>query len=117
MLIYRAFDTDHVYYATTVGAIRAGWRREGRRVAVMSLDDSDRDEPARRWPDEPLDLPRGHIAFGPDPYPTLDEVRELLPQYDVLWDAVTEEYRESLSAPRTPDGASVQHARFFDIPG
>lgn len=105
---------DEVDYRTTVGAVRATWAVRGRHMRVMFLDDLARDEPARRWPSEPMPACRsGHIAFGPDPYPTLTQVRSWVPEYRSLWDAVEAEYRESLVP--TGGAAAEQHARFFEV--
>ncbi|MEV6449613.1 hypothetical protein [Amycolatopsis sp. NPDC051716] len=112
----RQFDTGHVGYLTTSGTASATWRREGgNRAVVMFIDDTSSDRPARRWPDERMDFRPGHIAFDPEAYPSIAKARELLPEYGALWDAVEDEYRTTLAAPRTPDSAYAQHAAFFDV--
>jgi hypothetical protein len=113
----KQFDTGHVGYRTEVGPASATWRREsGNRAVVMFIDDTSSDAPARRWPDEQIPGFRpGHIAFNPDPYPSIDEARELLPEYSALWDAVESEYRATLAPSQAPDSAYAQHMRFFDV--
>src|SRR5690349_6848950 len=85
-------------HRTTVDGVQATWLVDGRRPVVSFIDDPERDEPARRWPDLPLpDFRSGHIAFGPGDFPTLDVLRVQLPEYARLWDAVDEAYRSSMA--------------------
>ena len=84
---------------------------------MLYLNDRAREDPAVRWPDEPIArFWQGHIAFGPDPYPTLDEVRVTLPEYVGLWDAIVTDWRAMLMEVATTGPVARQHADFFDMP-
>lgn len=101
------------------GSARAACRCRPGRTEVSFLDDTATGRPAKRWPDEPMPAcPDGHIAF--DGYPALDEVREWLPEYGPLWDAVQVQSDMLLSPNRprhgVPGEAAWQHGRFFDEP-
>ncbi|MGW0052020.1 hypothetical protein [Nocardia nova] len=103
-------------HTTTRDGVRAAWRQEGRRAVVLFIDDPERDEPAMRWPAHPLpDCRGGHIAFGPEPYPGLNELREMLPEYAGLWDAVAAEYGASLLDAATSSPAAHAHRSFFAL--
>ncbi|WP_280371216.1 hypothetical protein [Nocardia wallacei] len=101
---------------TNHGRIRALWRREGRRVEVMCVEDPGRDD-APEWPAAiapAFDGEAGRISFRP--YPSLEEVRRLLPEYAGLWEAVAAEYRRGLVENATSGPVARQHAAFFDMP-
>ena len=117
MTAYRSISLDHTYQTSEAAGARAHWRRSGGVVEVMFLDDPSSDRPAVRWPDEPMPaVAPGHIAFDPNRYPGLAEVRQLLPEYAALWAAVAEDYRDALAPERTPDCAAAQHSAFFALP-
>lgn len=113
---YQSFSTSELR-SSEAGGARAAWRLRGAEVGVMFIEDPGSNRPAMRWPDTPMPaVDPGHIAFGPARYPTLAEVREILPEYAALWDAVAEDHREALTPARTPDCAAAQHAAFFALP-
>lgn len=112
----QSFSTSEIR-STEAGGARAAWRVRGAEPAVMFVEDPSSDRPAVRWPDQRMPaVDPGHVAFDPDSYPSLTEVREILPEYATLWDAVAEDYREALAPERTPDCAAAQHAAFFALP-
>ncbi|OXR46698.1 hypothetical protein B7C42_01673 [Nocardia cerradoensis] len=103
---------------TTRNGVRAAWRRDGHRVVVLFVDDPERDEPAFRWPDHPMSRCRsGHIAFGPETYPTTADLREMLPEYAELWAAVDAEYGDALLAATASSPAAHAHRSFFALTG
>lgn len=113
---YQSFSTSELR-SSEAGGARAAWRFNGAEPAVMFVEDPSSDRPAMRWPDEPMPaVDPGHIAFDPAAYPSLAKVREILPEYATLWEAVAEDYREALTPERTPDCAAAQHAAFFSLP-
>lgn len=70
-----------------------------------------------RWPDEVIpDFRSGHITFGPEQYPSLHEVRELLPEHAGLWDSIAADHAALLMEATTTGPAARQHADFFDLP-
>lgn len=116
MTAYHSFSTQELH-STECGGTRAAWRREGAEIRVMFVDDPSSDRPALRWPDEPMPaVGPGHIAFDPSRYPALAEVREMLPEYAPLWDAVADDCRDAVAPTYAPGSVGAQHQEFFSLP-
>ena len=93
---------DRSVYRTDLGTMCATWEVAADDVPrVLFINDFTSPVPAYRWPDLPMPYCRtGHIAFGPDTYPTLAEAIVLLPQYETsLWEHVRTEFA---ATPRHP---------------
>lgn len=109
-----AHETHH---ATEAEGVRALWSLRGGVAVVSDVRDPDSDKPGYRWPGEVQpDWPRGEIAFTPGAYPSLAQVREWLPQYADLWDAIAAELAADLTAAPTPGSPAASHAGFFSLP-
>lgn len=113
MKVYNPFDQPGTIHRTEVpGGPRATWSQQAAEVRVHFIDDPDSATPARRWPDEPMPAcSLGHVAFDPAAYPTIDQAREMLPEYGRLWDAVTADARAARGVPN-----SREHDEFFALP-
>jgi len=105
-------------HSTEAGTLSAAWAWRSRFVRVQFVDDSSSNEPAFRWPDEPMpEVRKGHIAFQPDERPDLQTAREWLPQYSVLWDAIEAELRDARSYLFSqPNETRRQHTEFLSTP-
>lgn len=98
----RTFTHDHrSVHRTDLGNMCATWEVGDDGVPrVLFVNDATSPAPAYRWPNVPLPQCRtGHVAFGPEVYPTLAEAILMLPQYETtLWESVRIEFR---TAPAT----------------
>lgn len=95
---------DRSIYRTDLGTMRATWEIRSGIPRVLFINDHTSKRRAFRWPDEPMPACRtGHIAFGPEDYPTLAEAIVLLPEYETtLWEHVRAEYRAESSPTGVP---------------
>ncbi len=96
---------DRSVYRTDLGNKCATWEvRDDRVPRVLFVDDATSRVPPYRWPDLPMPQCRtGHVAFGPERYPTLAEAILMLPEYEAtLWERVRAEFAATIRERRGP---------------
>ncbi|MQY24596.1 hypothetical protein [Nocardia aurantia] len=111
MIVSRS--SERILFRTAKGPLSAMWEiPTGGVPQIMHMNDPESVFPAIRWPNNSIPgLPDGHIAFGPQPHqrPSIDQVREWLPQYSALWDEIREEslITHTMQVNFRPSGCSI----------
>ncbi len=93
-------------YRTDLGNMCATWElRDDNVPRVLFINDGTSPTPAYWWPDQPMRNCRtGHVAFGPEMYPTLAEAILMLPQYETtLWEHMRAEFTALRNDRPTPE--------------
>ncbi|MBF6225219.1 hypothetical protein IU470_08865 [Nocardia abscessus] len=82
----------HEIHHTEAGGFQAIWRLERHRIAIMVVRGASDVTPI--------------ASYGPDSYPDLAQVRELLPKMTALWDAVRHDYWSRLLPRHRPSSTT-----------